>query len=67
MQDRIHRELQDLYKLREKLRSQIARIDSKITALDHGPVGKVGRGRRRKGDAQSPAHDANYQPLDGHA
>lgn len=56
------RELNELYKLRARLRSQIARLDSQITALDGGPIANLRR--VASGTAKRASHLAHYRPID---
>ena len=59
------RTLGELYKLRARLRSQIARLDSQITALDGGPVANLRR--VSAGTNKRATRAPQYQPIDGHA
>jgi len=61
----IQKELKELYKLRARLRSQIARLDSQIVALDGGPVANLRRLSSSPG--KRPSRVLHYEPSDGRA
>jgi hypothetical protein len=61
----IRDELRELYKLRARLRSQIARLDSQIVALDRGPLSDLRR--VAAGNRMRHSNVPHFQPSDGRA